>query len=61
MEGNGHGEKVNCVDCSLIVSTLTNVLGANLKVGKLQNTDETNYSDPDSIGKNRFEIFKTEI
>ncbi|MDX2359977.1 MAG: hypothetical protein QNK23_04155 [Crocinitomicaceae bacterium] len=54
--GNGLGEKVNCVDCSLIVSTLTNVLGGNLRIGKLQHTSDTNYSDPEIVKKNRFEI-----
>jgi hypothetical protein len=54
--GNGLGDKVNCLDCSLIVSTLTNVLGGNLRVGKLQCTSDTDYTQEDIITKNRFEI-----
>lgn len=54
--GNGLGENVNCVDCSLIVASLTNILGGNLKVGKLQCTESTDYTDPDIVVNNRFEI-----
>ncbi|MDG1334342.1 MAG: hypothetical protein P8P74_18555 [Crocinitomicaceae bacterium] len=56
--GNGLGDQVNCVDCSLIVSSLVNILGGNLHVGKLQRTEDTNYADPDIVTKNRFEIKK---
>jgi len=54
--GNGFGEKVNCLDCSLIVAALTNALGGNLQTGKLQHSSDTNYADPEIVAKNRFEI-----
>lgn len=54
--GLGLGKKVNCLDCALIVSTLANILGCELKVGKLQGTSLTDATDPEMIPANRFEI-----
>ncbi len=54
--GNGLGDKVNCLDCALIVATLTNTLGGNLQVGKFQNSNSVDYSDPEIFEKNCFEI-----
>lgn len=55
-EGYGLGDKANCLDCALIVSSLANALGCNLQVAKLQNTPSTDSTDPDHITNNRFEI-----
>lgn len=54
--GNGFGPKINCLDCSMIVSSLANLLGCNLRMGKLQNTPSTDYADPEIANDNRFEI-----
>lgn len=54
--GHGFGEAANCVDCGLTVATLSNALGCNLQVGKLQNTDNLDPADPDFFTDNRFEV-----
>lgn len=55
--GNGLGEKVNCFDCALTVATLANMLGCNLRVGKLQNMPDIDSTDANHYTDNRFEIF----
>ena len=56
MGGNGLGDYANCTDCALMVTVLTNALGGNLRIGKLQNSENTDYADPDIVIDNRFEI-----
>lgn len=54
--GHGTGESANCVDCGLTVAALSNVLGCNLQVGKLQNSENLDPADPDFFTDNRFEV-----
>lgn len=54
--GNGLGEEVNCVDCSLLVATMTNLLGGNMQVGKLQGTADAVYTTDEDKKANRFEV-----
>lgn len=54
--GHGMGEKVNCMDIALGVSTLANMLGCRLRVGKLQNMPDIDASDEHHFLDNRFEI-----
>ncbi|MDG1332861.1 MAG: hypothetical protein P8P74_11045 [Crocinitomicaceae bacterium] len=54
--GNGTSDNVNCVDCALIVATMTNLLGGNLLIGNLQATDCTDYSLPDTQERNKFSL-----
>jgi hypothetical protein len=54
--GHGFGEKANCVDCACLVTALSNLLGCNLQVGKLQHSSNTDTADPDFFTDNRFEV-----
>ena len=54
--GNGLGPKVNCMDIALAVSTLANMVGCRLRVGKLQNMPDIDASDEHHFLDNRFEI-----
>ncbi len=54
--GYGMGENANCLDCALIVSTLTNALGCELRIGKFQNSPDIDASDEAHYMDNRFEI-----
>lgn len=54
--GYGLGEKVNCLDCALTVVAMANMLGCQLRAGKLQNSADIDSSDEDHYKDNRFEI-----
>lgn len=54
--GYGLGPEANCFDCAMTVATLANILGCNLRVGKLQNMPDTDASDESHYMDNRFEI-----
>lgn len=54
--GYGFGEKANCLDCALMVASMANALGCDLKVGKFQNQPDIDATDSDHYLDNRFEI-----
>lgn len=54
--GHGLGEKVNCFDTAMSVAALANMLGCQLRVGKLQNEADIDSEDSDHYIDNRFEI-----
>lgn len=54
--GHGLGPEFNCFDCAMTVVALSNMLGCNLKIGKLQNAADLDATDNKHYEDNRFEI-----
>ncbi|MFT5858376.1 MAG: hypothetical protein ACI865_000462 [Flavobacteriaceae bacterium] len=53
--GQGNGANLNCIDCALLVASLTNLLGGKLQIGKLQGTDLLDHTD-ETADLNKFEV-----
>jgi hypothetical protein len=55
-DGQGISKNVNCLDCAVIVATLSNMIGCNLQVANLQATDSVDSMSENYVANNRFEV-----
>jgi|GEM_PF-4508793 len=54
--GYGLGEQINCLDCAMTVVAFANLLGCELRIGRLQNSSDLDDTDSNNYEENRFEI-----
>ncbi|MEM6273337.1 MAG: hypothetical protein AAF998_28270 [Bacteroidota bacterium] len=52
----GLGEKVNCLDLAVAVATFANMIGCNMRVGKLQAKPDIDSSDSTHFEDNKFQL-----